>query len=70
MEDKMSLISSQLNTYEEYFKKEDKKLIKAEEEIQCLGHVLKLAAYFKDKTKENAKHYVLKGPKNQKNRET
>jgi hypothetical protein len=70
MEDKMSLIYSQLNTCEEELKKEDKKLIRAEEEIQCLGHVLKLATSFKDKTKENAKHYVLKGPKNQKNQET
>jgi hypothetical protein len=70
MEDKVSLISSQLNTCEEELKKEDKKLIRAEEEIQCLGHVLKLVASFKDKTKENAKQYVLKGPKYQKNRET
>jgi hypothetical protein len=38
--------------------------------IQCLGHVFKLAASFKDKPKENAKQYIFKDPKNQKNRET
>jgi hypothetical protein len=69
MEDKMSLISGQLNSCEEELKKEDNKIIRDEEEIQCLGHVLTLAASFKDASKENAKHYVLRNPKNEKNRE-
>jgi hypothetical protein len=70
MEDKMSLKSSQLNSCEEELKKEDRKTIRAEEEIQCLGHVLKLAASFKDKPKECAKNYVLKDLENQNNKKT
>jgi hypothetical protein len=70
MKDKMSLISGQLNSCVDELRKEDNKIIRAEEEIQCLGQVLRLAASFKDTPKESAKCYVLKNPKNQKNRET
>jgi hypothetical protein len=62
MEDKLSLMSGQLNSYVEELKKEDNKIMRAEEEIQGLGHVLKLAASFKDAPKEKAKSYVLKNP--------
>jgi hypothetical protein len=70
MKDKMSLILGQLNSCVDELKKEDNKIIRAEVEIQCLGQVLRLAASFKDTPKESAKRYVLKNPKNQKNRET
>jgi hypothetical protein len=67
MEDKMSLISSQLNSCVEELKKEDNKIVRAEEEIQCLGQILKLVASFKDTPKEKAKNYVLKNRENKKN---
>jgi hypothetical protein len=67
MEGKLSLMSNQLNSYVEELKKEDNKIIMAEEEIQCLGNVLKLAASFKDAPKIKAKNYVLKNPENNKN---
>jgi hypothetical protein len=40
MKDKMSLISGQLNSCVDELRKEDNKIIRAEEEIQCLGQVL------------------------------
>jgi hypothetical protein len=51
MEDKMSLISGQLNSCVEELKKEDNKIIRSKDEIQCLGQVLKLPASFKDTPK-------------------
>jgi hypothetical protein len=48
-------------------KKEDNKIVRTEEEIQCLGQVLKLAASFKDTPKEKLKNYVLKNLENKKN---
>jgi hypothetical protein len=48
MEDKMALMTGQISSRIKELKKEDDKIIRAEEEIQCLGQVLKLAASFKD----------------------
>jgi hypothetical protein len=62
MEDKFSLRSDQLSCCVEELKNEDNKIVRAKEEIQCLGQVLKLAASFKDTPKEKAKNYVLKNP--------
>jgi hypothetical protein len=67
MEDKMFPITNKLNSCEEELKKEDRQTIRAEKEIQHLGHVLKLAAYFKNMPKESPKHYILKDPKDEKN---
>jgi hypothetical protein len=46
---------------------EHNKNVRAVEEIQCLGQVLKLAASFKDTPKEKSKNYVLKNSENKKN---
>jgi hypothetical protein len=67
MEDKLSLISGQLSCCVEELKREDDKIVRAGEEIQCLGQILKLVASFKDKPKEKAKKYVLKNLENKKN---
>jgi hypothetical protein len=67
MEDKMFLIASKLSSCEEALKKEEKQTTRAEKEIQHLGHVLKLAASFKGKPKESAKHFFLKDPENEMN---
>jgi hypothetical protein len=67
MEGKMFHIANKPSSCEEELKNEDKQTIRAKKEIQHLGHVLKLAASFKNKPKESAKHYVLKDPENEKN---
>jgi hypothetical protein len=51
MEDKLSLMSGQLSCCVDELKREDNKIVRAKEEIQCLGQVLKLAASFKDTPK-------------------
>jgi hypothetical protein len=48
-------------------KKKDNKIVRAEEEIQCLGQVLELAASFQDTPKEKVKNYVFKNLENIKN---
>jgi hypothetical protein len=70
MEDKMFLIANKLNSCEEELKKKDKQTIRVEKEIQCLGHVLKLATSFKDMPKQSSKHCVLKDPEDKKNQKT
>jgi hypothetical protein len=67
MEDKMFLIANKFNSCEEELKKKDKQTIRVEKEIQHLGHVLKLAASFKDMPKQSSKHYVPKDPEDKKN---
>jgi hypothetical protein len=56
MEDKMALMTGQISSCIKELKKEDNKIVRAEEEIQCLGQVLKLAASFKDTPKEKIKN--------------
>jgi hypothetical protein len=51
MEDKLSLMSGQLSCCVDELKREDNKIVRVKEEIQCLGQVLKLAASFKDTPK-------------------
>jgi predicted RecB family endonuclease len=70
IEDKLSLMSDQLSCCVEELKREDNKIVRAEEEIQCLGQVLKLAASFKDTPKEKSKNYVLKNSKIKRIKET
>jgi hypothetical protein len=67
MEDKMDLMTGQISSCTKELKKEDNKIVRAEEEIQCLGQVLKLAASFKDTPKDKVKNYVLKNPENIRN---
>jgi hypothetical protein len=67
MEDKLPLMSNQVDSSVEELKKEDNKIVMDEEEIQCLGNVLKLTASFKDAPKIKARNYVLKNPENKKN---
>jgi hypothetical protein len=70
MEDKFSLRSDQQSCCVEELKNEDNKIVRAKDEIQCLGQVLKLAASFKDTPKEKAKNYVLKNPEKKRIKET
>ena len=62
----MALIVHKLDSSEEEFIKEDKTLKGAERRIFCLGHLLKIAASFKDMPKANPKHHVLKVPRDKK----